>query len=234
VPALGGHIGPPLRSQNALRPCISGDFAISPKSDRGFWGLIPICKMLTVVLIIAFLNKKALVLLLKFLSKLILILREGASPAQIAGGLTLGMSLGLMPLLNLYSFFILLLLLLLNVNLSIAIFSWTVFGLFSYLLDPIFHDIGYFFLVEVPSLRNFWTTLYNIPIIPFTHFNNTVVLGSFIVSLVLSIPLFLLARIGVIQYRTQLDTKIQKLKIVQMIKASKLYGLYDYISRING
>jgi uncharacterized protein (TIGR03546 family) len=155
-----------------------------------------------------------------------MILRAGASPAQIAGGLTLGMFLGFMPLFNLYSLFVLLLLLILNVNLSMAIFGMTIFALFSFLLDSVFHDIGYMLLVEVPALHPFWTTLYNIPLFPFTRFNNTVVLGSLVTAMVLSLPLFLLARLGVIAYRAKLEPKIKQMKIVTAIQGSSVYQLY--------
>ena len=165
-------------------------------------------------------------LILKFLSKLIMILRAGASPTQIAGGLTLGMFLGFMPLLNLYSLLVFLLLLILNVNLSMAIFGFTLFGLFSFLLDRTFHDIGYYLLVSVPALTEFWTTLYNIPLFPFTRFNNTVVLGSLVSALVLTIPLFLLARIGVIAYRAKIEPKLQQMKVFKAIQGSSLYQLY--------
>lgn len=171
-------------------------------------------------------------LFLKFLSKLIMTLREGASPAQIAGGFTLGMFLGLMPFFNLYSLMVFLTILLLNVNFSMAILAWSCFGLFSFALDSIFHNIGYYLLVEVTALKAFWTTLYNIPLFPFTRFNNTVVLGSFMVALTLSIPLFLLTRISVIAYREKLETKIKKLKIVTFIQGTKLYQLYDTIRRL--
>ena len=171
-------------------------------------------------------------LVLKFLSKLIMILRAGASPAQIAGGLTLGMFLGFMPLFNLYSLFVVLLLLLLNANLSMAILGLTCFSLFSFLLDSVFHDIGYYLLVDVPALTAFWTTLYNMPLFPFTRFNNTVVLGSLVSAIILSIPLFLLTRRGVIVYREKLEPKLQRLKIFQVIKGSNLYQLYEKISSL--
>jgi uncharacterized protein (TIGR03546 family) len=158
-----------------------------------------------------------------------MILRNGASPAQIAGGFTLGMFLGFMPLLNLYSLFIFLVLLLLNVNLSMAVFGFTFFGLFSFLLDSVFHDIGYYLLVSVPALKAFWTTLYNIPLFPFTRFNNTVVLGSLISALILSIPLFLLTRMGVVAYREKLEPKIKRMKIVTAIQGTSLYQLYEKI-----
>jgi len=158
-----------------------------------------------------------------------MILRAGASPSQIAGGVTLGMFLGFMPLLNLYSLLIIFLILILNVNLSMAIFSLTCFGLFSFLLDSVFHDIGYFLLVDVATLHEFWTILYNIPLFPFTRFNNTVVLGSFVTAMILSIPLFVLARIGVIGYREKLEPKIKKFKIVTVIQGSSIYKLYEKI-----
>ena len=53
----------------------------------------------------------------------------------------------------------------LNVNIAMAIFCIGVFSGFAYLLDPLFHDFGYYMLVDVSSLKGIWTSMYNIPII---------------------------------------------------------------------
>jgi len=169
------------------------------------------------------------VIILKLLSKLLSILQAGPSPAQIAGGFTLGMFLGLMPFLNLYSLLIFLLLVLINVNISAAMLSWAVFSLFAYLFDPVFHHLGYYLLVQVNWLQGFWTSLYNVPVFPLTRFNNTVVLGSFVISLLLTVPIFLLARLGVVRYREKLEPRVQKLRVIQILKSSKIYEFYQRV-----
>jgi|Deesub1362B_J571_1020462.scaffolds.fasta_scaffold03125_6 uncharacterized protein (TIGR03546 family) len=169
---------------------------------------------------------------LKLLARLIKVLRAGPSPAQIAGGFVLGMLLGFLPFPNLYAFGILLLVLLLDVNLSAVILGWTFFGLLSYLLDPLFHRIGLFFLVDVRFLKGFWTWLYNLPLMPLTRFNNTVVLGSLVCGLVFLGPVYFLARKGILYYREKLDSKIQQLRIIQVIKGSSLYSTYVRIRNL--
>ena len=168
---------------------------------------------------------------LKFLSKLIRILNKGATPKQIAGGIALGSIIGLTPsfMLNLFVFF---LILIINVNISAAIFSMVVFKLVSYLIDPLANSVGYELLVETDWLKSLWTTLYNAPIVPFTKFNNTVVLGSLVISLVLFFPLLFLTARGVVLYRERLMSKIADFKIVKLLKASKIYGLYKKVRNL--
>ncbi len=140
-------------------------------------------------------------IILKLLSKLIKVLRAGPSPAQVAGGFTLGMFLGLMPGFNFYWLLVLMIILLLNVNISAVILGWMVFSLFAYLLDPVAHNLGFLLLVDVAWLKGFWTMLYNLPVFPLSRYNNTVVLGSLIISLLLTTPVYFFARSGIIQYR---------------------------------
>ncbi len=63
-------------------------------------------------------------------------------------------------------------------------------NLFAYLLDPLFHNVGFWALTGIPALKGTWETFYNLPIAPLTRFNNTVVMGSFLCSLLLTIPIF--------------------------------------------
>ena len=46
-------------------------------------------------------------------------------------------------------------------------------------------------LLTAPSLRPLWTTCYNMPLVPYTNFNNTVVLESLVGWLVLVVPIYL-------------------------------------------
>ena len=70
-------------------------------------------------------------------------------------------------------------------------------------------------------------TLYNTSIVPFTSFNNTLVIGNLLWGLLLAIPIFLGFRKFVIAYRSHLKERIMKWRIMQALQASKIYDLYS-------
>ncbi len=164
--------------------------------------------------------------LLQLLSKLIKVLRAGESPGLIAGGLTLGFFLGLTPFGTLHSLIGLLVALLTKVNLAAVFWGMFVFSGVAYLVDPFFHDLGYFVLVEVSFLKELWTALYNMPVVPFTRFYNTVVMGSTLVALVLMAPVHVAARKGVEAYRARWADRLRKAKLVKAFKGSFVFKWY--------
>ncbi|RKY75880.1 DUF2062 domain-containing protein [candidate division KSB1 bacterium] len=163
---------------------------------------------------------------LKLLSKFIKVLRSAASPNQIAWGFALGAILGLTPLWRLHNLVVLVLLIVLNINVTSAMLAFALFSFFAWLLDPLFHSIGYFVLVKLTFLTPLWTSLYNAPIAPFTRFNNTITMGSLLLSLVLLVPNYLLFKRFVIRYRDSWNEKIQKWKITKILQGSKLVKFY--------
>jgi uncharacterized protein (TIGR03546 family) len=118
------------------------------------------------------------------------------------------------------------------VNLTAALLSVTLFALIAYLFDPVSHALGYYFLTDISALRGLWTSLYNAPIAPLTRFNNTVVLGSLLASLVLYLPVYFGMKKFVLAYRAHLHTKIEKWKIYQVISKSSLVRWYDRIKNL--
>jgi uncharacterized protein (TIGR03546 family) len=171
---------------------------------------------------------------LKFITNFIKILREGQTPAQIAGGFALGSILGLSPHLTLQNLLVWLILLILDVNLSAATVAITAFALIAYIFDPLFHRLGYFLLVNVDALRPIWTSLYNAPLAPLTKFYNTVVMGSFVGALILFIPVYLGMKHFVIAYRTHLHSKIEQWKIYQIISKNSLVQWYHRVRDFGG
>lgn len=165
---------------------------------------------------------------LQIVAKLLKILRSGASPGQIAGGFLFGMILGLTPLWNLHNLLVLCLVILLNVNLSMFFVSFALFSGLAYLFDPWFHALGYWLLVD-SGLTGLWQKLYQIPLLALSNFNNTVVLGSLVIALVLTLPNYFGVKKMVLLYREKLDVHVEKLKIVQGLKSSKLYSWYERI-----
>ena len=166
---------------------------------------------------------------LEILAKLFKILRAEDTPNQIASGIFLGMIIGLTPFLTVHNMIIIILVIILKVNIGSVIFAFVIFSGLAYLFDPLFHSLGFYILVDMTSLKGFLVTLFNIPVIALSRYNNTVVMGSFVVSLVLILPVFFFMKYFVKYYREHIDAKLQKLKIVQIVKGSKFYKIYEKI-----
>lgn len=171
---------------------------------------------------------------LKIIKDFIKIFREGQSPAQVAGGFALGSILGLSPIFTLQGLILWILIALLNVNLGAVFLSLTVFSLIAYLFDPFFHWLGFQILTQIDWLKDFWTTLYNAPVAPLTNFNNTVVIGSFITAIILALPIYFGIKKLIIQYRKHLHSKIEKIKIYQVLKQSSFIKLYTKLRDFGG
>lgn len=169
---------------------------------------------------------------LQIIKNFIRVLRAGQTPRQIAAGFALGAIVGLMPFFTLQGFLLWLVILILDVNLSATLLAVTVFAFVAYIFDPLFHELGYFLLADISSLHALWTSMYNAPIAPLTRFNNTVVLGSFVVGLLLFLPVYFGMHRFVLAYRTHLHTKVERLKIYQVISKSTLVKWYDRIKHM--
>ena len=164
-------------------------------------------------------------LLLKLLQSIISTLNSEGTPRQIAAGFALGAALGLTPLVNVHNLVVFALACLLNVSFGAFLLSWTVFVPLGFILDPLFHAVG-LALLQAPALTGFWTSLYNVPGVPLTNSNNSVVLGSFVSWVVLWLPIFFLSRWLVVKYRAHVYERLKKMKFFQAITASKLYSYY--------
>jgi uncharacterized protein (TIGR03546 family) len=171
---------------------------------------------------------------IKLLSKFIKVLSSAASPNQLAWGFALGAIMGLTPFLCLHNLAVIVLLIILNVNVTAATFSLAVFSLIAYIFDPLFHGIGYHVLVNIPALKPTWTSLYNAPIAPFTRFNNTIVMGSVILALILLLPNYFLFKLFVKHYRETWNEKVKQWKVTKAITGSKIVQLYLQIKDIGG
>ena len=157
---------------------------------------------------------------LKLLKQIIVIFQTDISPNQVAWGFALGAILGLVP--NMFMKLVLFIVIMMfRVNISAAFLAWAVYEILSFALDPLFDVIGYQVLT-IGSLNAFYTWLYNLPVVPFTKFNNTVVMGSLVVGIILIIPNMIIAKKLLVYYRTHLRDKVSKWKIVKILTATIL------------
>lgn len=171
-------------------------------------------------------------IVLKLISKLIKALRSNATPVQLAWGFVLGMILGLTPLWNAHNLIVVVLILILNVNISMALLAFMFFSLFAYLLDPLFHEFGYLLLVDAKFLTPLWEFVSQAPILAYFRLNNTVVLGSLVISILFIVPVFIFIKWFVVFYREKLQVRINKLKIVQVLSGSKLYSWFQRVQKL--
>jgi uncharacterized protein (TIGR03546 family) len=163
--------------------------------------------------------------LLKLIQSLIKTLHSAGTPGQVAAGMALGSALGLTPIFNVHNLIIFSLLVLLNVSFGGGMLGWALFVPIGFLLDPLFDKIG-LSLLTAPSLRPLWTDWSNTPILPFTNFNNTIVLGSVVSWVVLAIPIFFAARYGIARYRATVGERVRQSRFYKAITASQVYNVY--------
>jgi len=173
-----------------------------------------------------------MVILALLIKRLVKLLRSESSPGQIAIGFVLGMSLGFLSLKTLFAAPILLVVILIRVNLTSVLFAALLFRLVAFLIDPILHSLGYLILVQVSSLHNFWTNLYSIAFMPYTRFNNTIVMGGLIISIVLVVPIYIGIKMLVFNYREKYEEKIKKWKIIKIVSASRFIKWLSGIGNI--
>jgi uncharacterized protein (TIGR03546 family) len=163
--------------------------------------------------------------LLKLIQSIIKTLHSEGTPGQVAAGMALGAALGLTPLLNVHNLVVFSLIMILNVSFGGGMLGWALFVPLGFLLDPVFHAIG-LGLLQAPSLRGLWTSMYNTPLVPYTNFNNTIVLGSVVGWLALAVPIFFASRWAVARYRATIGARVQQSKLYKAIMASKAYNIY--------
>lgn len=163
--------------------------------------------------------------LLKLIQSIIKTLHSEGTPGQVAAGIAIGSVLGLTPLMNVHNLVIFSLVVLLNVSFGGAMLGWALFVPVGFALDPVFNTIGVE-LLQSPSLRPLWTSMINTPLVPYTNFNNTIVLGSFVGWLVLALPIFFAARYGVARYRATIGERVRQSRFYKAVTASQAYNWY--------
>lgn len=148
------------------------------------------------------------------------------SPSQAGGGLALGILLGLIPKANLTAQLILVLIMSLRVNVGIALVAATFASLARPVANLIADPAGLWLLTKVPALQPAWTYLYNVPVVPWTGFNNTLVIGNLALGLALFIPFYVTGKKLAVLYNSTIKERLAKSAFVKALKASWLLDCY--------
>ena len=155
--------------------------------------------------------------MLKAIAKLLKALSSNRDQGAIAHAFALGALLGSMPKDNLLWYLLFVFILFMRIQRGALALSILLFSLLTTFTDPLFDRVGYYVLTQ-ESLQPLFLKLIRTPFVAFTQFNNTIVMGSLVCSIVAYIPLYILSRIFVFVWRRYIGNFLRKLKVLQMIK----------------
>ena len=165
-------------------------------------------------------------LILKLLQQLIRALNSDGTPGQVGMGMAIGLAFGLTPLASMHNLVILAIAMLTTVSFPGVMLGWAIATPLGFALDPVFDRVGMALLMN-DSLAPFFTWVVNTPVVALSKLNNSIVLGSLVVWFLAIVPAYFLFRFLVARYRVHVFAHIQKWRIVQVLKTSKLYNVYE-------
>ncbi len=165
-------------------------------------------------------------LFIKFLQTMFKALNSDGTPGQVAMGMAIGLAFGLTPLMSLHNVVVLAIAMLTTVSFPGVFLGWAIATPLGFMFDPIFDRVGLALLMN-DSLAPFFTWVVNTPVVALSRLNNTIVLGSLVVWMLALIPSYFLFKVLVDRYRAHIYAKVQQWKIVQVLKTSKLYSVYE-------
>ena len=170
----------------------------------------------------------------KWIIKSIAAINANNRPAEIAAAITLGITLGLIPAGNITWFVLLGLTFFLKIHFGTELIVIALVKPIAHFLDPVLFDIVGYKILTTASLEGIFTQLYNTPIVPYTAFNNTAVLGSIVVMIILFIPLWFAVSKLVKLYREKARDRFLASAIVKKIASLPVINqLISLVSKAN-
>ncbi|RLD30544.1 MAG: DUF2062 domain-containing protein [Bacteroidetes bacterium] len=155
--------------------------------------------------------------MISFIAKLLVALNSNSRPGELASGIAFGLLLALVPAGNLLWLAIFIIVFFIKHNIAALLLSMGLFRIFISVFDPFLDLIGGRFL-GIQAFHSFFTNLYNIPLFSYSNFNNTIVMGGFLLGLILWVPVFILFTKLIKIYRKKIAPKVANSKFVKFLK----------------
>lgn len=171
--------------------------------------------------------------MIKAIAKLVLALNGNVKKSQLAAGFAWGLLLGLIPMGNFFwvvlfvgSFFF-------RHNHAAKLLSMAVLKILSPVFAPLVDQLGWAIL-HIEVLQPMFTGWYNMPFVPFTKFNNTLVAGGLVGGAVLWLPAFALFMALIPLYRSTIGVKLANSKILRVIGKFPLFTAIEKALKAGG
>ncbi len=169
------------------------------------------------------------------LSKILKLLNSDQRPFQIGFGVAFGAILALTPFFSLHNLIVIALILIFNVSIASSFLGFAFLSPLSFVLNPLSLSIGEILLLANSHFIEFWTHFQSKAILPFFRFNNTLVLGSLVLSLVLFFPTAFGVSFLIKKYRHHWKTAFVKTKLYKTLNQSKIISflikIYKWIPK---
>jgi uncharacterized protein (TIGR03546 family) len=159
--------------------------------------------------------------MIKGIAQFIAALNGNLKRGQIAAGFAWGVLFGLIPAGNFFWILFFIFSFFFRHHHGSKILSMAVLKLLFFAVYPLTDFLGWE-LLHMERFQAVFTLLYNMPYVPFTRFNNTLVAGGIAAGLILWIPVYFLVRSLIPAYRKKLAPKIRNSKLVKNITAVPL------------
>ena len=153
-------------------------------------------------------------MVLSWIAKIFAALNSNKRPGEIAASIAFAFLLTLLPGANLLWIGLFLLMFFIKINLAVFLVFLALFALLPAAGDGVLSRLGTAVLTA-PALGPFFTSLYNTPFLPYTRFNDTLVMGGLLGGLLLWPAVFLLFIVLVRLYRDKLRDRIARSKFVR-------------------
>lgn len=172
-------------------------------------------------------------LLLKQIFNFLKLLNSDTGTNQLASGLAFGLILGFAPFISIQTFLVLIIVFVFRVQIGAVFLSAFFFKFVAFLFDYPAHLLGKTVL-EMEGLKGLFTSMYNMPLVPMTRFNNSIVMGSMIVSILLFPFVYVLFQKLILKYRQTVVARFKGTKYWKAFTATKLYNWYCTYDKLYG
>lgn len=165
--------------------------------------------------------------MLSVIAKFLAALNANSRPGEIAAAAAFGCMLALVPSGNLLWLGLFILVFLLKVHLATALLVMALGKLIVPLADPFIEALG-LAILNYDALFPVFTAMTNMPLVPYTNFNHSLVAGGLAAGIIVWVPLFFLFILLVRLYRTRLLPGLAENKLV------KGFLRYPLVKKISG
>lgn len=155
-------------------------------------------------------------MIINWIAKVFVAINSNKKTSQIALAISFAIILALVPKTNLFWVSLFALTFFLKLNQAVEMVFIAIFSILLGFLDKFIDRIGYAILT-IPSLSVFFTKLFNSPFFYLTKYYNSLVMGGLVVGLLMSVPLYFLAKYLVDAYRDKVRERIANNRFVKAV-----------------
>jgi len=171
--------------------------------------------------------------MIRAIAQFILALNGNVKKTQLAAGFAWGLLLGLVPAGNFFWIVLFLVSFFFQHNHWSKVLLMLVAKLLMPAFAPLLDKLGWAIL-HIEGLQPMFTLWYNMPFVPFTRFNNTLVAGGLVSGVLLWLPVFGLFVFLIPLYRNTIGVKISNSKAVKFIVKLPFFSALDTALKTRG